>query len=293
MRVFLIKIVLQGFALLPLRWTHILGFLLGQVFYFFPTTLKHVSKTNIRLCFPQLDELEQKKRLRLSLTEAAKAMVETGPMWFWDRQRILGSIKQVSGIELIRAGQAAGKGIILAAPHVGCWEIIGRYYLEHGPLTVLYRPPRVKEMEPLMIQSRQRDGAQIVPTTPKGVKSLYQELKRNHCVGILPDQDPGKGGAGVFVDFFRVQANTMTLLPRLAHKSGATVLFAFAERLPRGQGYHLHFQAADPALSGPDLKTGALELNRGVESCITKIPEQYQWGYKRFKTRPKGERKVY
>jgi KDO2-lipid IV(A) lauroyltransferase len=85
----------------------------------------------------------------------------------------------------------------------------------------------------------------------------------------------------------------MTLLSRLAAKTGATVLMSYAERLPNGQGYHLHFQPAPQCVADKDVSTAATCLNLAVEQCALQVPAQYQWAYKRFKTRPEGGKKVY
>jgi KDO2-lipid IV(A) lauroyltransferase len=72
----------------------------------------------------------------------------------------------------------------------------------------------------------------------------------------------------------------MTLAPRLA-RTGATVILAWAERLPQGAGYHLH-------LSKPvgDVATPA-DVKREIERLVRLCPGQYLWGYNRYKV-PRG-----
>jgi len=120
-----------------------------------------------------------------------------------------------------------------------------------------------------------------------GVRTLYKRLQAGGTVGILPDQQP-KQGDGEFAPFFGVPALTMVLLPRLAQRTGATVLFAFAERLPHGAGFRVRFRAAPDGIAAADLPTAVAALNRGVEECVQLAFEQYQWHYKRFQLRPDG-----
>lgn len=141
-------------------------------------------------------------------------------------------------------------------------------------------------------QARERFGATLVPTTTQGVRGLYQALRDGELVAILPDQDP-RDGSGVFAPFFGVQAYTMTLLARLAKKSGAPILFCYAEWLPKGEGFHLHFIPAEWDATQCDIETNTQRINAGVEQCIKQCPTQYQWGYKRFRTRPEGEESLY
>jgi KDO2-lipid IV(A) lauroyltransferase len=108
----------------------------------------------------------------------------------------------------------------------------------------------------------------------------------------MPDQDPRRG-AGVFVPFFGVPANTSTLVSRLAARSGAAVMLAFAERLPGGAGFRLHFRAASEAVRDTDLVRSASALNLDIERLVRERPEQYLWSYKRFSVRPPGEANPY
>ncbi|MGP1666073.1 MAG: LpxL/LpxP family acyltransferase, partial [Rhodanobacter sp.] len=72
------------------------------------------------------------------------------------------------------------------------------------------------------------------------------------------------------------------LLPRLAARTGATVLFAFTERLPRGAGYRIHLLPAPDGLADADLDKACTALNQGVQRCVEQAFAQYQWHYKRY-----------
>ena len=97
----------------------------------------------------------------------------------------------------------------------------------------------------------------------------------------------------MFAPWFGIAASTMTLVPRLALKTGAPVFLTWAERLPQGQGYSLHLQALPDVTAAASLEDSAAALNRGVEAAIRSLPTQYLWAYKRFKTRPLGQPKLY
>jgi len=80
----------------------------------------------------------------------------------------------------------------------------------------------------------------------------------------------------------------MTLLSRLAERSGATVVFAWCERIGDGPQFALHVEAADPAIASADLPIALTALNAQVERIARRDLAQYQWTYKRFKARPEG-----
>lgn len=291
MRTYLAKSFLFLFARLPLPLLHGIGFLIGKAVWFSSSRLKQISIRNISLCFPQLSPQEQQRLCRNSLIEMAKTATELGFLWFRPKHKILKLVRKISGEDELHKATAEGKGIIFVSPHMGAWELMGLYCSTLGEMTSLYKPPKLSGLEARARYSRQRYGARLVPTDASGVRKLYQALNQQQNIGILPDQDPSD--KGVFAPFFGIQTNTMILLPRLAAKSKAPVLYCIAQRLSWGRGYHVHFIRCPESIYSKDLTVAATQLNRSVEQCISLCPEQYQWSYKRFKTRPQGEAKLY
>lgn len=284
-RSFIIQILFRLFSWLPLRLNHALGAMLGRIINVSASNFRRNAQINIDLCFPDWTAEKRRQLLKDHLLEVGKGVTETGPLWCWHPDKVNNLVQEVSGGAILQQAMAAGKGVILAAPHLGAWEVVGAYCGKRWPMTNLYRPQRNKSMDILIRRVRERTGTSVVPTDASGVRALFKALANGELVGILPDQDPGPE-AGVFAPFFGITANTMTLLTRLARKSGAVVLFTYAERLPKGQGYHLHFLPASEGLTNPDPIKAATSMNQGVETCVRKLPSQYQWAYKRFKTRP-------
>lgn len=287
-----VKILFTILSWLPLPLVHRLGSLLGRSLTLLSNDLRDTARTNIKQCFPDYSAAQQQQLVSQCLQETAKATLETGALWLWPMEKVLPLVREVSGEDLLKQAMTEGKGVILAAPHFGAWEIVGPYCAAHWPMTCLYRPPRQKALNDVMLHGRERAGITLAPTDGSGIRALYKALGRGELIGILPDQDPDRN-AGVFAPFFGVQANTMTLLSRLANKTGATVLMAYAERLPNGQGYHLHFEKTDAGLLEGDETQKATHLNQAVQRCVLHQPAQYQWAYKRFKTRPEGEGRFY
>lgn len=292
LRASLAILLLRIVSWFPLSVAHGLGRLIGRIFYSFSNELSRVARRNIELCYPELNEKQKNELVRECLMQTGMAILECGALWMWPVERVLEKVQKVYGWELLEMARAEGKGVIFAAPHLGAWEVIGLYSAKHCPMTCMYRPPKLAGLDPLIRKGRGRSGVALVPTDASGVRAVSKALSRGELVGILPDQDPGHG-AGVFAPFFGIQANTMTLLSRFAGKAGTTVLAAYAERLPKGQGYNIHILPAPECLSDKDPVVAATCLNSTVEECIRALPSQYQWAYRRFKNRPEGERKLY
>lgn len=292
MKAIWIKRLLRLSARLPLRLNHAIGALSGRRALHGNRTELRTARANLALCFPELSGEERRLLLEQTMTELGKTFSEAGILWYGSRQQTERLVREVHGEELLKAGLARGKGVILAAPHLGNWEVIGAYCSPRYPMTNLYRPPRQEGMEEVILRARARFGSRLAPTSAKGVRALYQALGNNELVGILPDQDPGENG-GAFAPFFGIQTNTMTLLSRLAQKSGAAVLCVWAERLPHSRGFAIHFIPVADAIYSDDMQASVTALNQAIEAAIRQIPAQYQWGYKRFRTRPAGEAGVY
>ena len=288
MRAVLIRFLIHTWSLMPLRLAHACGAILAHLMMWFPNKPLKICRTNIRLCFPHLPETEQQALVKRIFIETGKTVTEMGALWLWPRDKVLGLVKNISGEDALLEAVRQQRGVILAGPHIGAWEMVGLYWASRFPLTALYRPPKMQEFDAFVRAARQRSGGHLVPTNAQGVKALYQAMRNNEFIGILPDQDPGEEG-GVYAPFFGIPANTMTLLSRLARKSGSAVFFVFAERLSKGQGFHMHVIPAPRGIASDDLETAAAALNEGVEQCIRICPEQYQWIYKRFKRRPAGK----
>jgi KDO2-lipid IV(A) lauroyltransferase len=169
---------------------------------------------------------------------------------------------------------------------MGCFEITAqalaaRFGAQYGPLTVLYRPARQAALGEVMALARNRPGLQAVPTNLSGVRQMIKALRAGQAVGLLPDQVPPEG-MGVWAPFFGKPAYTMTLAARLALQTGAKVVLIWGERLPWGRGYRLHTQALDRALSN-DLEAAVVQINEAMEAMILACPQQYLWGYARYK----------
>jgi KDO2-lipid IV(A) lauroyltransferase len=279
--IYLVYLLLRLFSLFPLRFMHRLGDALGRWSLRMHSKAARHTAVNLRLVRPELDEAAQARLLRETMEQSGRSLTEMANIWGGGAQKALGLIREVRGAELFDAALAAGKGVIIAAPHLGCWELLNYWLCSRTPMAILYRPPRVVAVETLLRKVRGALAPEQVRAEGAGVRTLYKRLAAGGSVGILPDQKP-RAGEGEFAPFFGVDALTMVLLPRLAARTGATVLFSFAERLPDGAGFRVHILPAPADVADTDLKVACAALNRGVESCVALAFTQYQWHYKRY-----------
>ncbi len=273
---------------LPLRWLHALGAGLGTLLWRLNGRERHHVEVNLQIARPQLDDMERARLTRACLQETGRGLLELGKVWGGGARHALQLVREVHGEERFMRALASGQGLIVAAPHLGCWELLNHWLGVRTQLAILYRPPRQPHWETLLRRVRGRFAPEQIRANNGGVRALYKRLRAGGVVGILPDQQP-RSGEGSFAPFFGIPAATMVLLPRLAARTGATVLFGFMERLPRGAGFRLHWLDAPPELSNADPLQASTALNRGVTSCVEQAFTQYQWTYKRWSMRPQPD----
>jgi Kdo2-lipid IVA lauroyltransferase/acyltransferase len=202
-----------------------------------------------------------------------------------------------SGSEHIDEALALSRGIIFLTPHLGCFEVTAQAYAQRygiqglkgqrgHPMTVLFRPPRKAWLNELVTSARARPGLHTAPTTLAGVKQMIKALRKGDCVGLLPDQVPPQG-QGVWTPVFGRDAYTMTLAVRLAQQTHASVLIAWGERLTWARGFKVHVQPLADTLPS-DVGGAVVAINRSMEQLVLTCPQQYLWGYARYKA-PRDE----
>jgi Kdo2-lipid IVA lauroyltransferase/acyltransferase len=280
----MMKWLFQLFGLLPLRLNHMIGSVIGLIAGLFSARHRQTTRLNLARYVSVLPEANTAHFVRNAFIEQGKGITELILAWTAPIKRLEKLFQPCREWHLVESAKAENRPIIFVTPHLGCYDIAGRYVASRVPITALYRPPKQLWLEPLMEAGRARGGATTAPADASGVRALLKTLKQGGNIMILPDQVPAaeKGGEGVWAPFLGKPAFTMTLLPRLAQTSNAIVLFFFAERLPRGKGYLVHLvQMAEPYST--DKAIAAAQTNAMVEKLIHMAPAQYLWGYNRFK----------
>lgn len=276
----MLKWGLKPLSWMPLAWLQVFGYALGRIVYRTSRGYSARLDENLRQSGLVSSEADFDRLRRSAAGEAGKTILELLAIWSSPSKRIDGWIREVENRELIEEARRSGKGILLLTPHLGCFEIAGFHFGQTLPIAILYRPPRMRWLEPLMIAGRARGQTELATTDLKGVRRLLKALRKGNAVGLLPDQAP-RFGEGVWAPFFGRPAFTMTLCNRLQRATGCRTFMVFAERLPGGEGFHLHVDPLDGQFS-----TEA-DLNAAVERAVRRRPEQYLWGYDRYKV-PRG-----
>jgi len=285
------RVLTGALAALPLRALHRFGNFLGVIGRVVPNPLRRVARINVDMCFAADGGAARDELWRATLGECGKAAAELPALCAWPAARWRARIDDNGARAVIEHALQQGRGALVVAPHLGAWELVGVYCAGLAPMTVLYRAQRPSALGDLLNEARRRAGMSPHPATRAGLRAVYRALDRRGLVGVLPDQDPGRRN-GVFAPFFGVPARTTTLVARLARRTGAQVILVVAQRLP-GARYRMLARPAPAAVADTDALRAAAALNRAIEQMARLIPAQYQWCYKRFRTRPQGEAEIY
>ena len=254
---------------------------LGPLVYRFSKRERWITDRNLAAVYPTLSAAERKTLGQQSLRHSTATMLELGHAWMAEPNRVESSILAVHGRDKLDNARTEGRGVIVLAPHFGNWEVLNFWLSSHFPFTAMYEPPKINALDPVIRHGRERMGASLVPTNPRGVAALLKALKRSEAIGILPDQEPD-WGSGVFAPFFGREAYTATLLPKLVARTQARVVTGVALRIP-GKGFEIHFLDADERVYSDEEVQSATGVNASVESAIALEPAQYQWEYKRYR----------
>ena len=267
-------------ARLPMRVFRALGAALGGLFWISNSRKRRVVEANLALARRDIDQDSRRLLARQCVRECGVSLVEVFGIWT-NPHRTLAGVHDVRGQALFDAALAARRGLILCAPHLGSWEVANYWVGARTPFATFYTQPRYPQAEMLLRALREGGASVQFPIDDSGVRRVFRHLGDGGVVSIMPDHVPRAGS--VVAPFFGVPALTMTLLPRLAQRTGAAVLMLFVERLP--QGFRVHFREPPAALRDPDPLVASTAMNTAIEACVRDAFTQYQWNYKRFKAR--------
>lgn len=281
--------LMRVITFLPMSVIWVLGTLLGACIPLFPSKIKSVVRTNIGLCFPELGKEEQRRLMRRHFRALGVSLLCYGLAWWASAARLRRLVK-VRDRHHYDNAIAAGKSIILMAPHFLALDVCGIRLSSERKMITMYRESRNRLLD-AQLKKRARYDA-VLFERKSNLKALIRYLREGRPFYYLPDQDPG-GAESVFVPFFGVPAATVTALSRIAKMTNAAVIPCYNRILPWGSGVEVRFEEPLREFPSGDPEKDARRMNEEIEKAIRLNPEQYLWGYRRFKTRPAGSPPVY
>ena len=276
---------------LPLTLLAPLGRGLGALLFRFAKKRRHIVRVNLALCFPELDAAAREALARRHFAVLGRSMLERSLFWWASRER-LNRIVKVTGYGRVRALQAAGRPVMLLAPHFVGLDAGGVAVTMRFDIVSIYAEQSDPVFDRLLLAGRSRFGDQQLLSRADGPRATVKAMKAGRPFYYLPDMDFRTKDA-IFAPFFGVPAWTITGLSRLSRLAGAAVVPCVTRMLPGGEGYRVEFGEPWEDFPSEDAEADTRRMNAWLEAVVRTMPEQYYWVHRRFKTRPDGETRPY
>lgn len=275
-------------AKLPFSIQMKIGKLLGKAMLKLLPKRVHIAHTNLTLCFPDKSEQEKKQILDSNFESVGIAIMETIMSW-WASDSKLKSRVSIKGLKYLEQAVKQNRGVILLGGHYTTLEIAGKLLAPYAHFDALYRKHKNPVFDYVMYKSRKKYCERVIERG--SMRDMIRSLKQGRVVWYAPDQNYGAEHS-VFVDFFNVPAATITATSRLASLNNSPVV-PFSHQRINNQEYILHFYPPLEDFPSDDVTHDTQRINHVIEQEILKMPDQYLWSHRRFKTRPDNQPSVY
>jgi lauroyl/myristoyl acyltransferase len=185
------------------------------------------------------------------------------------------------GFEHLAAARSAGRGTIIALPHLGGWEWAGTHLTTLGlPVSVVVEKLEPPDLFDWFVSFRSRLGMNVIPAGPGAAARCARALADNHVLCLLCDRLV-EGTSGVEVEFFGERTELPAGPATLALRSGAALVPAavyFEARTDAHLGVVLRpmdvRRSAEGRLRG-DVQRVTQDLARVLERLIRREPTQW------------------
>lgn len=266
-----------------------IGKALGLIVWRVAKRRRHITRTNIKLCFPEKSADEQHQLVKDTFIANGVGLIETATGWCRDAEGLRHRVAYIGQEHLARA-QSQGKGVLVIGIHFSTLDLGGALHSLFFPADVVYRPHNNPLFERFMTRARSRIFGQAIDR--HDLRGVVRRIRAGHTVWYSPDQDFGRD-VSVFAPLFGQQASTIRLTAKIARMTGAPVVPLMFHRNPDNRTYTIECLPAFDGFPSGDEQVDAARVNQFIELAIRKHPEQYLWLHRRFKTRPEGEPSLY
>jgi len=272
----------------PTRARGLLARMLGNLGWAVVASRRRVTLANLNACFPELDPAARRRLGRRVFHNLARATIDHSVLWKGSRQDVERLVR-VEGLERIQ--DPANRPLIVLAPHfVGLDAGAVRLAIDFTAVTIYARQSN-PVWDRWLEYGRSRFGPQrLFPRRGWDLRAVVRAMLQALPFYYLPDIDGGPSNS-IFVPFMGVPTATLPIVSRLARMIGARVTMTVTEQTP--DGYVIHVEAPWEDFPGASVEQDTERMNREIERWVRRLPDQYLWAHRRFKTRPPGAPSIY
>jgi len=272
---------------LPLPLLRALGWGLGRLLFVLARARRGIALTNLRLCFPEMPQPAREKLARAHFVAFSRAVLDRTLGWWASRERLERTVR-VTGTEYLNFSD--DRPLIVLCPHFVGLDAAGSRLSMISKACSVFSNQSNPVFNQLLYRGRTRFNELLLLSRQEGMRRIVKALRDGYPLYYLPDMDFGRKES-IFVPFFGVQAATIPTLSRLVRLTGARVVPCIAHQVP--DGYEVEIMQPWENYPGESVEADTAFVNRFIESQVLRMPEQYFWLHKRFKTRPPGEQRFY
>ena len=196
-------------------------------------------RRNLRRVVPQATASELDELVGQGLRSYARYWLETFRLPKMDKATVVAlSDANTVGAEHIDAAARAGKGLIIALPHMGNWDVAALWLIARGhPFTTVAERLKPESLFDRFVAYRESLGMEVLPltggqSTPSDV--LAARLRAGGAICLVAEHDLSRNG--IEVQFFGEAAKMPGGPALLAAKTGAALLPVSLWFTPRGWG---------------------------------------------------------
>lgn len=184
-------------------------------------------------------------------------------------ERLMGGLE---GLEHFDASAQSGRGVILALPHSGNWDMAGVFLVGHyGQFTTVAERLRPEVLFDAFVDYREELGFEVLPLTggpATPFARLKEALEEGGVVCLLAERDITR--SGITVDFMGEEANMAAGPAQLAIETGAAlhVVHSWFE----GDGWGL---SVSPEVEVTDIQETTQRMAEGFAANIRRHPADW------------------
>jgi Kdo2-lipid IVA lauroyltransferase/acyltransferase len=248
---------------------------------------RRVTLANLEACFPDMPQAERRRIARQCFRNIARSALDHSVLWKAGRAQLEAYVR-IEGIE--HAASPGNRPLIIVAPHFVGLDAGGLRLSTSVQGITVYSRQKNPVWDDWLYRIRARFGAMLMARQGADMRRVIRTVKEGTPLYYLPDMDLGAANS-VFVPFFGMPAATIPMVSRIARMTGARVVMGVTEMTD--DGYVLHFEPPWTDYPGASIEEDTARMNRELERWVLRMPDQYLWTHKRFKTRPPGSASIY
>jgi KDO2-lipid IV(A) lauroyltransferase len=274
----------------PFRVRATVARLVGDLLWRIVVPRRRIALANLRACFPDWSEAERRRVARANFRNVARSVLDHAVLWRGSRADVEALVR-VDGAGTAALIDPACRPLIMLAPHFVGLDAGGVRSNTVVRGVSIYQPQSNPVWDEWLLKARQRfSDPVLIARGANELRAALRALKEGLPFYYLPDMDHGADNS-LFVPFFGVPAATLPMVSRLARVCDAKVVMLVTELTD--DGYVLHVSAPWADFPGASVEEDTARMNREIEHWVRRLPDQYLWTHKRFKTRPPGAPSIY